>query len=61
MLITAARVRQPQAHYASALVRTHGASRIKKLVALEKLFVRRRVARRDLKRSGTGVEGWEEA
>lgn len=53
---------QPQAHFCSALVKTHGASRIKKLVALEKLFVRKRQLRRDIKKSGKGgIEGWDEA
>ncbi|KAJ9105090.1 hypothetical protein QFC20_004376 [Naganishia adeliensis] len=53
---------EPQAHYVSALVKTHGASRIKKLVALEKLFVRKRQLRRDLKKSGKGgIEGWDES
>ncbi|KAJ9099960.1 hypothetical protein QFC21_003968 [Naganishia friedmannii] len=50
-----------QAHYESALVKTHGASRIKKLIALEKLFVRKRELRRNVKKSGKdGVEGWDE-
>lgn len=53
-----ARSVQPQARYTSALVNISGASRIKSIQALEKLFVQERVVdERKLKR---GFKDWDE-
>jgi hypothetical protein len=49
---------QPNASYSSALISTHGASKIKNILALKKLFVREVVA--DKKRTGKDNGEWDE-
>ena len=49
---------QPNASYSSALISTHGASKIKNILAFKKLFVREVVA--DKKRTGKDNGEWDE-
>ncbi|KAG7530664.1 hypothetical protein FFLO_04890 [Filobasidium floriforme] len=52
---------EPQASYCSSLISTHGASRIKNIVALEKLFVRSiKVDKRPTSRSPGGGSKWDD-